>query len=80
MLDAPIYREGAQQGPPHHVPDMPIYRVGPQPGGSLCVHDMPSREGLQARELSKCLNGHSYIEKTSQRDLIASYHRFEKIP
>ena len=83
MLGAPIYREKAQQGAPLYVPDMPIYRVGPQlaGGGSLYVYDRPNnREGPQARELSKCLNRQSYIEKTSQRDLIASYQRLEKIP
>ena len=81
MLGAPIYREKAQQGAPLYGPDMPIYRVGPQlgGGGSLYVYDMPNnREGPQARQLSKSLNGQSYIEKTSQRDLTASYQRLEK--
>ena len=46
------------------MPDVPIYRVGPQPGGPLYVPDAPNnREGPQAREPSKCLNGQSYRER-----------------
>ena len=38
----------------------PICRVGPQPGVPLYVPDTPNnREGLQARDPSKCLNGRS---------------------
>ena len=40
------------------MPDLLIYRVGFHPGGSLSVPDMlNNREGPQAREPSKCLNG-----------------------
>jgi len=45
------------------VPDAPIYRVRPQPGGPLYVPDTPNnREGPQAREPCKFLNGQSYRE------------------
>ena len=44
------------------MPDVPIYRVGPQLRGPLYVPDMlKNREGPQAREHSKCLNGWSYM-------------------
>ena len=43
------------------MPDALIYRVGPQPAKPLYVPDKQNnREGPQAREPSKCLNGQSY--------------------
>ena len=52
------------------MPDVPIYRVGPQPegaGGCLYVANAPdNREGPQAREPSKCLNGRSYGERLAK--------------
>ena len=46
------------------MPDVPIYRVGPQLGGTLSVSVvLNNREGPQAREPSKCLNGQSYQRK-----------------
>ena len=49
------------------MPDARTYRVGPQPGGPLYVPDaLSDREGPQARELSKCLNGWSYGERLAK--------------
>ena len=49
------------------MPNVLIYRVGPQPGGPLYVPDVPNnREGPQARELSKYLNGRSYRERLAK--------------
>ena len=49
------------------MPDVPIYRGGPQLGGPLYVPDMlNNREGLQAREYSKCLNRWSYRERLAK--------------
>ena len=49
------------------MPDAPVYRVGPQPGGPLYVPDvLNNREGPQAREPSKCLNGQSYGERLAK--------------
>ena len=43
------------------------YTVGPQPGGPLYVPDeMNNREGPQAREPSKCLNGQNYRERPAK--------------
>ena len=43
------------------MPEVLIYRVGPQTRGLLYVPDaLNNREGLQAREPSKCLNRQSY--------------------
>ena len=45
------------------MPDALIYRVGPHPGRHFYVPDAPNnREGPQAREPCKCLNGQSYRE------------------
>ena len=48
--------------------DVPlIYRVGPQPQGPLYVPDAwNNREGPQAREPSKCLNGQSNRERLAK--------------
>ena len=57
------------------------YRVKPQLGeGGLYVLDvLNNREGPQAREPSKCLNGAELWRKTGQRRLLtASYKRLEK--
>ena len=67
---------------PLSVPEAPIYRVGPQRGrrgrGPLCVWHRNNREGTQAREPSKCLNGVELWRKTSQRGLlIASYQKLK---
>ena len=61
------------------MPDASIYRVGPQPGGLFYVPDeWKNREGPQAREPFKCLNGQSY-RKTGQRSLLINrYKRLEK--
>ena len=49
------------------MPDVPTYRVGPQPGEALYVPDaLNNREGPQARELSKCLNGQSYAQRLAK--------------
>ena len=49
------------------MPDVPIYRVGPQLGGTLSVSVvLNNREGPQAREPSKCLNGQSYRERLAK--------------
>ena len=49
------------------MPDALIYRVGPKPQGALYVPDMVNnREGPQAREPSKCLNGWSYRERLAK--------------
>ena len=49
------------------MPDAPIYRVGPQPGGPLYVPDvLNNREGPQARESFKYLNGRSYGERLAK--------------
>jgi len=49
------------------VPDAPIYRVGPQPEGLLYMPDKKkNKEGPQAREPSKCLNGQSYRKRLSK--------------
>ena len=49
------------------MPDTLIYRVGLQPEGPLYVLDAPNnREGPQAREPSKCLNGQSYRERLAK--------------
>ena len=49
------------------MPDRLIYRVGPQPVETLYVPDAQNnREGLQAREPSKCLNGWSYGERLAK--------------
>ena len=46
------------------MPDTLIYRVGLQSRGPLYVPDVPNnREGPQAREPSKCLNGQSNRER-----------------
>ena len=51
-----------------YVPDEPIYRLGPQPGRSLYVPSArKNREGPQAREPSKWLNGWSYGERLTKR-------------
>ena len=60
----------------HQMPDALDYRVGPhtgcstteaQSGGPLYVPEAPrNREGLQAREPSKCLNGQSYRERPAK--------------
>ena len=61
-----------------YVPETWIYRVGPQPRGPLYVPATPNnREGLQAREPSKCLNGQSYGERLAKRS-IASCMRLDK--
>jgi len=58
------------------VPDVPIYRVGPQPGESFYVPDMlNNREGRQAMEPSKCLNGQSYRERLAKEALLSSATR-----
>ena len=45
------------------MPEALNYRVGAHPGGPLYVPDTPNnREGPQAKETSKCLNGQSYGE------------------
>ena len=55
------------------MPDAPIYRVGPSQGA-----DVPNnREGPQAREPSKCLNGQNYGD-FPKRPSDASYKKFEK--
>ena len=47
--------------------DTLTYRVGPQPGGPLYVPDAPNnREGPQAMEPSKCLNGRRYGERLAK--------------
>ena len=58
------------------MPDTSIYRVA---RGPLYVPEAPNnREGSQAREPSKCLNGWHY-EKTDQRGLlITSNKKFKK--
>ena len=63
----------------HQMPEALNYRVGAHPGGPLYVPDTPNnREGPQAREPSKCLNG-QLQKKTGQRGLlITSYKRLEK--
>ena len=44
-----------------------IYRVGSQPEGPLCVPDaLNNREGPQARDPPKCLNGQSYEERLAK--------------
>ena len=49
------------------MPDLPMYRVGPQPGEPLYVPDvLRNREGPQAREPSKFLNGQSYGERLTK--------------
>ena len=61
------------------MPDVLIYRVGPQPWGPLYVPDVPNnREGPQAREPSKCLDGWSYRETGKKGHLITSYKRLGK--
>ena len=62
------------------TPEALNYRVGPQPGGPLYVPDVwNNREGHQAKDPSKCLNGGELQKKTGQRGLlIASYKRLEK--
>ena len=58
---------------------MLTYRVGPQSGGAFYVPDVPNnREGPQAREPTKCLNGQSSRETGQRGLLIASYKRFKK--
>ena len=48
----------------HQIPDTLIYRVGLQSGGPLYVPDVPNnKEGPQAREPSKCLNGQGNRER-----------------
>ena len=48
----------------HQTPDALIYRVGPHPGGPLYgPHAVNNREGPQAREPSKHLNGWHYGER-----------------
>ena len=50
------------------MPYVPIHRVGPQLGGPLYVPDMPNnREGPQARETSKFLDGQSYGERLAKK-------------
>jgi len=62
------------------VSDESIYRVGPQPGGPLYVPDAPNyREGPQAREPSKYLNGGSYRDRLT-KEAFTSYKRLEKRP
>ena len=47
--------------------EVPIYRVGSKPGGAFYVPDvLNNREGPQARESSKCLNGQSYGERLAK--------------
>ena len=49
---------------------MQIYRVGPERGGVGLSLYMPeawkNKEGPQAREPSKCLNGRSYGERLAK--------------
>ena len=53
-----------QSRTPSRVPQVPIYRVGLLPGRApLCSNN---REGTQARETSKCLNGQSYRERLAK--------------
>ena len=44
----------------------------------MCLTHQNNREGPQAREPSKCLNGQSYRERLTRGLLIASYKRLEK--
>ena len=62
------------------MPDVLTYGVGPQAGGPLYVPVVGNkRQGPQAREPSKCLNGAELQRKTGQRNfLIASYERLKK--
>ena len=49
------------------MPDALIYRVGPQSGGPFYVPDTRNnREGPQAREPSKCLNGQKDGERLAK--------------
>ena len=49
------------------MPDSPIYRVRTQSEGPIYVpHVQNNREGPQAREPSKCLNGWSYRERLAK--------------
>ena len=49
------------------------------PEGALYVPDVPNdREGPQASEPSKCLNGWSYRERLAKRPSDRSYNRLEK--
>ena len=64
---------------PLQVPEALIYKIGPQPGGSLYVPDVPNnREGPQAREPSKCLNGQSYGERLAKEAFCSSATRGSK--
>ena len=57
--------------------DVLIYRVGPQLGEPLYMHDAPNnREGPQAREPSKCLNGQSYRERLAKK---VSDHQLQEL-
>ena len=61
------------------MPEALIYKIGPQPGGSLYVPDVPNnREGPQAREPSKCLNGQSYGERLAKEAFCSSATRGSK--
>ena len=49
------------------VTDPLNYRVGPQPGRPLYMPDMwNNKEGPQAREPFKCLDGQSYRERLAK--------------
>ena len=49
------------------MPEALIYRVRPQPGGALYVPDVQNnREGPQAREPSKRLDGPRYRERLAK--------------
>ena len=49
------------------MPDALIYRIGPQSGGPLYVPDVPNdKDGPQARDPVKCLNGQSYRERLTK--------------
>ena len=66
MPDALNYSIGPHPGCPFKCLTQ-VYRVGPQPGVPLYVPDVPSnREGPQAREPCKCLNGRSYGERLAK--------------
>ena len=59
--------------------DVLIYKVGSQPGAPLSLPDvLNNRQGPQAREPSKCLDGWSYRETGKKGLLIASYKRLKK--
>ena len=79
MPDALNYRAGPHPGCPFKFLTLHSTEQDPSQGGPPLYANAPNnREGPQAREPSKHLNGQSYRETGQRGLLIASYKRLKK--